>query len=116
MLHTKGHEAVVNLLLAKDGDDPDSRNKDGQTPLMMAAYNVHDRLMHLLLVKDGVDPDSRDNDSRTSLMMAAYHGHDAVVKLLFEKGADLESKDKSGWTPLSWAARSGPQGMGMKRL
>jgi ankyrin repeat protein len=30
-----------------------------------------------------------------------------VVKLLLEKGADVDSKDMGGRTPLSWAARNG---------
>ena len=30
-------------------------------------------------------------------------GHEAVVKLLVEKGAELDSKDKDGRTPLSYA-------------
>lgn len=30
-----------------------------------------------------------------------------MIKLLLEKGADLESKDNDGRTPLSWAARNG---------
>jgi hypothetical protein len=30
-----------------------------------------------------------------------------VVKLLLEKGAELESKDNDGRTPLSWAAKNG---------
>jgi ankyrin repeat protein len=29
------------------------------------------------------------------------------VKLLLEKGAELEAKDSSGWTALSYAARYG---------
>jgi len=37
--------------------------------------------------------------------LAAERGHEAVVKLLLEKGAALETKDKSGRTPLSLAAR-----------
>ena len=40
-------------------------------------------------------------------MWAAEMGHEAVVKLLLEKGADVESKDDVGQTPLSWAARGG---------
>jgi ankyrin repeat protein len=34
-------------------------------------------------------------------------GCEAVVKLLLDKGADLQSKDKYGRTPLSWAAEKG---------
>jgi ankyrin repeat protein len=37
----------------------------------------------------------------------AEKGHAAVVKLLLESGADLESKDNSSQTPLSWAAENG---------
>jgi ankyrin repeat protein len=34
-----GHEAVMALLLAKDGIDPDYNNNNGQTPLWWAAVN-----------------------------------------------------------------------------
>ena len=37
------------------------------------------------------------------------NGHEAVVKLLLEKGAELESKDRDGRTPLSWAAENGQE-------
>ena len=40
-------------------------------------------------------------------MYAAYSGHEAVVKLLVEKGAELDSKDRDGRTPLSHAAGNG---------
>jgi hypothetical protein len=43
----------------------------------------------------------------TDLMLGSYYGHRAIVKLLLEKGADVESKDKDGRTPLSWAAENG---------
>jgi ankyrin repeat protein len=35
-------------------------------------------------------------------------GHEAVVKLLLETGkVEVDSKDKNGLTPLSWAAENG---------
>ena len=34
------------------------------------------------------------------LFIASYKGHIAVVKLLVDRGADLESKDVDGFTPL----------------
>jgi ankyrin repeat protein len=36
-----GHEAVVKLLLATDGVDPDSKDDSGRTPLPWAAENGH---------------------------------------------------------------------------
>ena len=35
--------------------------------------------------------------------MLSISGHEAVVKLLVEKGAELDSKDKDGRTPLLYA-------------
>jgi ankyrin repeat protein len=40
-------------------------------------------------------------------IQTAGNGYEAMVKLLVEKGADLESKDSDGRTPLSWAAENG---------
>jgi ankyrin repeat protein len=106
-----GHEAVVKLLLAKDGVDPDSKDaRYGQTPLSWAAENGHEAVVKLLLAKDGVDPDSKDNEyGRTPLSWAARNGHEAVVKLLLAKdGVGPDSKDNGyGRTPLSWAAENG---------
>jgi len=43
----------------------------------------------------------------TVLTVASYFGHINVVTLLLKKGTDLETKDSSGMTPLSWAADHG---------
>ena len=40
-------------------------------------------------------------------VVGCENGHEAVVKLLLEKGAELETKDDNGRTPLSWAAENG---------
>jgi hypothetical protein len=78
-----GHEAVVKLLLDKEGVDPDSEDKYGRTPLSWAAANGHEAVVKLLLDKEGVDPDSKDTRyGRTPLSWAAANGHEAVVKLL----------------------------------
>jgi ankyrin repeat protein len=38
--------------------------------------------------------------------MGCREGHEAVVKLLVEKGADVDTKDNYGRTPLSQAAEN----------
>lgn len=50
----------MNLLLAKNGVDPDSKDINNQTSLLLAAANGHKGVVKLLLAKDGVDPDSKD--------------------------------------------------------
>ncbi len=54
-----GHEAVVKLLLAKDGVDQDSKDDYNRTPLLLAAMSGHQVVVKLLLAKDGVIPDSK---------------------------------------------------------
>jgi hypothetical protein len=79
----KGHEMVVELLLAQAGVDPDSKDSEyGRTPLSWAAENGHAAVVKLLLARAGVDPDSKANSGRTPLSWAAGNGHEAVVKLL----------------------------------
>jgi ankyrin repeat protein len=43
-----GHEAMVRLLLTRDGVDPDSKDVYGQTPLSWAATNGHEAVVKLL--------------------------------------------------------------------
>ena len=47
-----------------------------------------------------VDVDVKDEDGNSSLHWGATKGHKEVVELLIDQGADLDSKDESGMTPL----------------
>jgi ankyrin repeat protein len=103
-----GYDAVVHLLLTKNGVNPDLKDSQfGRTPLSWAAENGHDAVVHLLLAKNGVDPDLKDSQfGRTPLSWAAGGGREAIVKLLLETGkAEIDSKDNSGQTPFWWAVK-----------
>jgi ankyrin repeat protein len=87
--------------------DINSKDKDGQTPLLWATENGHEAVVRLLLDK-GADVESKDKYGQTPLSRAAMNGREAVVRLLLDKGADVESKDDVyGQTPLLWAAENG---------
>jgi ankyrin repeat protein len=103
-----GYYRVVNLLLAKDGIDPDLNDRSGRTPLWWAVENEHEAVVKLLLETGKVDVDLVDSSGRTPLWWAAENGHEAVVKLLLKTGkVDVDLIDSIGRTPLSWAARNG---------
>ncbi|KAH7159349.1 hypothetical protein DER46DRAFT_702396, partial [Fusarium sp. MPI-SDFR-AT-0072] len=102
------HEAVVELLLATDGVDVNSKDKDGQTPLSCAAINGHEVIVKLLLETEKVDVNSKDQNGWTPLVLTAIMGHEGIAKLLLEtEKVDLDAKDNYGRTPLSWAAEQG---------
>jgi ankyrin repeat protein len=89
-----GHEAVVRLLVEKGADLKSQDNK----PLAVAAWNENKAVIQLLLTKES---DLKSSSGWSALLCAARDGCEAVVRLLFEKGVNLEPKDKFyGRTPL----------------
>ncbi|KAL7782062.1 ankyrin repeat-containing domain protein [Trichoderma afarasin] len=104
----RGHEAVVDLLLAHHGIEADTKDIDGRTPLSWAAEKGHSTIAEMLLARNDVAPDSKDMDERTPLSWAAEQGHGFVVQMLLAcNDVDADSVDKSQRTPLSRAAKKG---------
>src|ERR1700722_4826478 len=102
----RGHEAVVELLLARDDVDV---NSDGGTPLSLAAEKGHDAVVKLLLARDDIDVNSRDRRyGQTPLLWAAQRGRAAVVKqLLARDDVDVDPNGSGGGGPGSFAAGNG---------
>ncbi len=70
-----------------------------------------------------------DEFGRTSLMWAAYSNFNdpkrisetdakrlGIVDMLLTSGADINARDKDGWTPLMWASWSGLTGVSQKLI
>ena len=103
-----GHEAVVRLLVERDGVDINSRDRNRRTPLMWAAMSGHEDVVRLLIERGGVGIDAKDKAGKTPLIYAAIDGYEAVVRLLIERGdVEINAKDGMGYTPLNWAANQG---------
>ena len=104
-----GFNDVVNLLLAKDGIDPDLKeNQYSRTPLSWAAGNGHEATVRLLLETGKVGINLKDKSGHTPLWWAVQNGYDAVVKLLLETSkVEVDLKDGNNRTPLSWASENG---------
>ncbi|XP_066594349.1 ankyrin repeat and KH domain-containing protein 1 isoform X2 [Prorops nasuta] len=57
-----------------------------------------------------MDVDSEtDSNHDTALTLACAGGHEELVELLLSRGADIEHRDKKGFTPLILAATAGHQ-------
>ncbi|KAJ5359300.1 uncharacterized protein N7496_011713 [Penicillium cataractarum] len=106
----KGHENVVELLLAKAGIDVNSAGKTGLAALSFAAENGHAEIVKMLLMIKSIDVNQRDSYGRTPLLWAAIKGHERVVGILLAAaGIKVNSKDEDGWTALSYAAENGKE-------
>ena len=51
------------------------------------------------------NPDEKDINGQTLAMKAAKIGNEWQLKLLIDSGADINAKDKDGWTALMYAVR-----------
>lgn len=116
-----GHWQLTQFLL-EQGADPNLPLEDsGETPLhsALSASNrpVANLIINLLLVY-GADPNARTipkketgafmrdayTKGETPLHRAAAFGNEDTIQLLIEAGAEKDSRDMNGDSPLSWAS------------
>lgn len=103
----RGETSIVRLLLSA-GVSPNTQDKEGWTPLMLAARDNRQDILQMLL-DSGAHPDVRNHQGSTALMMAAMHDHVTVIALLIKDGAPVDSQTSQGWTALTYAAWKGHQ-------
>ncbi|KAK4466758.1 ankyrin repeat-containing domain protein [Cladorrhinum samala] len=90
--------------------DPDSRDKNGRSPLSYAAEVGAEKVVLYLLNTGKVDPNSRDKNGRSPLSYAAEVGAEKVVLYLLATGkVEVNSRDNHGRNPLSHAASAEAQ-------
>ncbi len=82
----RGDADALRSLLVR-GDDADSRDRYGQTALMLAARAGHVAAVEVLLAH-GADLDHAAKYGLTALMLAAINDRPEVVRLLLRAGAD----------------------------
>lgn len=80
-------------------------NKTGWTPLHYAATGGHLEMIKLLLEEHAYIDTESPNQS-TPLMMAAQYGTDAAAKLLLQEGADPRIKNQLGLNAADFAAKA----------
>ena len=88
--------------LIKNGADVNAKDKDGNTPLMLASFGSLNSDAVKALIKAGANVNAKNNEGLTPLMLAAIYNPDAL-KILIKAGADVNAKDNVGDTPLTYA-------------
>lgn len=128
----RGHQGVVEALLANKpalsiwdaaavGDTArlqayadewpgwlDEYNRDGFTPLQLAAYFGHTEAAQMMIALGvNIHAVSKNKDALTALHAAAARGNLAIMTALLEKGADVNACQTGQFTALHQAAHRG---------
>jgi len=109
MLHAKAHSGdVVGVKEVLDSGrvDPDCRDQDGTTPLMLAARNGRVKVVSLLLDEEA-NPNVRKVTGVMAIFLASVGGYLDIVTKLVESGSDVDPQSQEGGTPLMAAAQAG---------
>ena len=101
-------------LLLEAGADPLIATAQNTTPLMLAAgigrragdsavAEINAFEAARLCLELGIDVNAANEIGETALHGAAYRGQggsDSIVRMLLDKGANINARNKRGWTPL----------------
>lgn len=96
----KGELAVVKLFLAA-GIDPNAKNRQGYTALMVSADQGHTKIIEALL-KAKANVDERDDRGGTALRWAASRGQVGAVQQILQKTTDAKVIDDAFLTAASF--------------
>lgn len=92
-------DSVRSLL--QRGFDPNSRNGDGQTGLLLALRDQSPRVAEALWASAVLDVNAANANGETPLMMAALRGDLVWARRLVDRSAQVH---RDGWSPLHYAA------------
>ncbi len=99
------------LAMLKGGVNPNVKNEQGNTPLIIAA-SIGDVESVRNLLAYRADPNAANNDGNTALIYAARYNHPQIIYELMRPYSlvapvDVNIQNKEGQTALYWAASRG---------
>jgi uncharacterized protein len=99
----RDNPAAMRDLLAR-GFDPNTLSPNGEHGLMLAVREPSLKVASVLVAAKQTQVEHRNKSGESPLMMASIKGYLDLAQQLIERGADV---NKTGWTPLHYAASGG---------
>lgn len=103
-LAIKQDNGAVILNLLQRGFDSNTIDPNGQTGLFIALREPSPKTAEVLIDWPKTDVNALNSKGESALMLAVLKDHQALAEKLIKKGADV---NKTGWTPLHYAATNG---------
>lgn len=102
------HENIVKKLCEHEELDINKKDDAGNTALMLAVALGNVKMTkYILNVGAGKNNDDRDSNNNTALHIGAGNKNTNILQLLLDHGANIESKNEFGQTPLMSATLKG---------
>ena len=103
---SSGKLTSVEWLIEKDQQDPNTKDRDGNTLLHYSCENGHFPIVKYLISK-GVDIETTNHERKTPLHIATEHNNLPIIKYLISKGAKIDAQNSNSRTPLHIATEKG---------
>lgn len=104
--HAFKDNGVIETIIEMDMLDNESKDSDGNTPLMIAVKERNLRMVELLLNTSKVNPDVRGEYGWTPLTVAVSNRHHAMIELFLKAGKvniDAGHRGPCGTSPIRYA-------------
>jgi len=75
-----GHEGMVRMLLERNDIRTDTRDKENQTPRLLALYYGYDKIARMISERADTNPNTADPSSQTSRPLSAEDGEESPAE------------------------------------
>ncbi|KAL6800864.1 hypothetical protein GGI42DRAFT_50887 [Trichoderma sp. SZMC 28013] len=107
-INVEKRRAIWKILQAEPQVQLNAKDRDGKTPLLLAAIHGDEDLFKYLFAQGGIETDIQESHGWDLLTCALLGKNTTIIKLILDRGSfDLEHKDLYGRTNFEWSIHLG---------